>query len=73
MKRECKVIHIRINPILTARKVSEKRVGTFDVSTYDSPALEEELNRYLAQGYHLVKELRWDGAYYSFYLEREIN
>lgn len=73
MKRECKVIHIRINPILTSRKVRERTVGNFTVSVHDTPALEEELNRYLAQGYRLVKEMRWDGAYYTFYLEREID
>ena len=70
--KECKIVSITTN--MAAQKKEITKVGGLKkfYTVSEHPALEEELNRYLAQGYYIVNMVR-DGTMDTYFvLEREV-
>lgn len=70
--RDCKIISLRINAYFSMREVKKKTAGNQELTVYDNPAMEAEINAYLRQGYRIVSMMRIDHTLQTFVLEREI-
>lgn len=57
---DCKILHIGYNDAI---RNAERTVRSGPLLVMDHPALEQELNRYLQAGYHIVNTFHSDGMW----------